>query len=77
MKCPSISRGPESFAKRLPRYPVAFSRVLRNDIAPYAFVVDAKDDKAARCYQRFPFRFLVEGGRRLFIPTAEIAKLFS
>jgi hypothetical protein len=25
----------------------AFSRVLRNDIASYAFVVDAKDDKSS------------------------------
>lgn len=55
----------------------AFSRVLRNDIASYAFVVDAKDEKAARFYQRYRFRFLVEGGRRLFIPMAEVAQLFS
>jgi ribosomal protein S18 acetylase RimI-like enzyme len=55
----------------------AFSRALRNEIASYAFVVDAKDDNAVRFYQRYRFRFLVEGGRRLFIPMAEIAKLFS
>lgn len=55
----------------------AFSRVLRNDIASYAFVVDAKDDKGAKFYQCYHFRFLVEGGRKLFIPMAEIAKLFS
>jgi ribosomal protein S18 acetylase RimI-like enzyme len=55
----------------------AFSRALRNDIASYAFVVDAKDEKAARFYQRYRFRYLVEGGQRLFIPMAEIAKLFS
>ena len=55
----------------------AFSRVLRSDIASYAFVVDAKDDKAARFYQHYRFRSLIEGGRRLFIPMAEIAKLFS
>lgn len=55
----------------------AFSRVLRSDIASYAFVVDAKDDKAAQFCQRYRFRFLVEGSRRLFIPVAEIAKLFS
>ena len=55
----------------------AFSRVLRNDIASYAFVVDAKDDKAGQFYQRYRFRFLVEGGQRLFVPMAEIAKLFS
>ena len=39
--------------------------------------IDAKDDNAVRFYQRYRFRFLVEGGRRLFIPMAEIAKLFS
>lgn len=55
----------------------AFSRVLRNDIASYAFVVDAKDDRAAQLYQRYRFRFLVEGGQRLFVPVAEIAKLFA
>lgn len=55
----------------------AFSRVLRNDIASYAFVVDAKDDKALRFYRRYRFGFLVEGGRRLFIPMTEVAKLFS
>ena len=55
----------------------AFSRALRNDIASYAFVVEAKDDEAARFYRRYRFRALVEGGRRLFIPMAEIAKLFS
>ncbi len=53
----------------------AFSRVLRRDIPSYAFVVDAKDDKPAQFYQRYPV--LVEGGRRFFIPVAEIAKLFS
>lgn len=55
----------------------AFSRVLRNEIMSCAFVGDAKDDKAAQFYQRYRFRFLVEGRRRLFIPVAEIAKLFS
>ncbi|HZV06247.1 MAG TPA: GNAT family N-acetyltransferase [Gemmataceae bacterium] len=55
----------------------AFSRALRNEIASYAFVVDAKDDKAAQFYQRYRFRYLVGGGQRLFVPMAEIAKLFS
>ncbi len=54
----------------------AFSRVLRNDIASYAFVVDAKDDTAARFYSRYRFIPFVEGGRRLFVPMVEIAKLF-
>ena len=55
----------------------AFSRVLKNEIASYAFVVDAKDDKAAQFYQRYRFRYLVDGGQRLFVPVVEIAKLFS
>lgn len=45
----------------------ASSRVLPSGIASHAFVVDAKDDKAAQFYQRYGFRFFVEGGRRLFI----------
>jgi hypothetical protein len=55
----------------------AFSRALRNEIASYAFVVDAKDHKVALFYQRYRFRYLVEGGQRLFVPMAEIAKMFS
>ena len=55
----------------------AFSRALRNEIASYAFVVDAKDDKAARFCRRCRFRYLAEGSQRLFVPMAEIAKLFS
>lgn len=41
----------------------AFSRVLRNEIASYAFVVDAKDDKAAQFYQRYRFKYLVDGAK--------------
>jgi GNAT superfamily N-acetyltransferase len=54
----------------------AFSRALRSEIASYAFVVDAKDDEAARFYRRYGFLPLVEKDRRLFVPLAEIAKLF-
>jgi GNAT superfamily N-acetyltransferase len=55
----------------------AFTRALRNEIASYAFVVDAKDDNAVSFYRRYRFMPLAEGGRRLFVPMAEIAKLFS
>ncbi len=55
----------------------AFSRVLRNAIASHAFVVGAKDDRAAQFYQLYRLRFLVEGRHRLFVPVAEIAKLFA
>jgi GNAT superfamily N-acetyltransferase len=54
-----------------------FSRALRNEIASYAFVVDAKDEKATQFYRRYRFLPLIEGGRRLFVPVAEIAKLFA
>ena len=55
----------------------AFSRALRSEIASYAFVVDTKDDQAAAFYARYRFLPLAQGGRRLFVPMAEIAKLFA
>ena len=55
----------------------AFARTLRSDIATYAFVVDAKDDAAQAFYARYRFLTLAPGGRRLFLPVAEIAKLFA
>jgi GNAT superfamily N-acetyltransferase len=55
----------------------AFSRALRSEIACYAFVVDAKDDQATAFYARYRFMPLAQGGRRLFVPMAEIAKLFA
>ncbi len=55
----------------------ALSRALRNEIASYAFVVDANDDNAIRFYQCFGFRSLTAGTRRLFMPMTEVARLFS
>ena len=55
----------------------AFSRALRSQIATYAFVVDAKDSAAETFYAAYRFLPLIEGGRRLFLPMAEIAKLFA
>ena len=55
----------------------AFSRTLRSEIASFAFVVDAKDERAAAFYARYRFLPLVEGGRRLFVPMAEVARLFA
>ena len=55
----------------------AFSRALRSEIATYAFVVDAKDDAASNFYAAYHFLPLTAGGRRLFLPMAEIAKLFA
>jgi ribosomal protein S18 acetylase RimI-like enzyme len=55
----------------------AFSRTLRSEIATFAFVVDAKDDAAAAFYTKYEFRRLTEIGQRMFIPMAEVAKLFA
>lgn len=55
----------------------AFSRTLRSEIATFAFVVDAKDDSARAFYERYRFLSLQGAGRRLFLPVAEIAKLFA
>ena len=55
----------------------AFGRALRSEIATYAFVVDAKDDMAESFYKAYRFLPLMAAHRRLFIPMAEIAKLFA
>ena len=55
----------------------AFARALSSDIASFAFVVDAKDDAAEAFYRRYRFMTLGDGGRRLFVPIAEIARLFT
>ena len=54
----------------------AFSRALRSEIAAYAFVVDAKNETAESFYKAYQLLPL-GSGRRLFIPVAEIAKLFA
>jgi GNAT superfamily N-acetyltransferase len=54
----------------------AMSRALRSEIAAYAFVVDAKDDRTAAFYARYHFIPLIKGGLRRFLPMVEIAKLF-
>jgi predicted GNAT family N-acyltransferase len=55
----------------------AFNRTLRSEIASYAFVVDAKDEKAERFYRRYNFLRLASTGRRLFLPMSEIATLLA
>ncbi len=55
----------------------AFRRVVRASeaLAVYAVVVDAKDGRAQRFYERFGFIRLPESERRLFIPLAAIERL--
>ena len=55
----------------------AFSRTLRAEIATYAFVIDAKDEAAAGFYRAYNFQPLTAEGRRMLVPMAEIAKLFT
>ncbi len=54
----------------------AFRRSLTSEIASFAFLVDAKDDGARTFYERYGFRRLEPGERRLYMPMAEIAALF-
>jgi len=55
----------------------AFARTLRNEIAAFAFVVDAKDDRAEDFYRHYGFQPLSVLTRRLFLPMADIAASFA
>jgi GNAT superfamily N-acetyltransferase len=55
----------------------AFRRSLRSEIAVFAFVVDPKDEAAEAFYARYRFIRLPDSGSRMFLPLAEIAKLFA
>ncbi len=55
----------------------ALGRALRNEIATYAFIVDAKDDTAISFYSSYGFARLTAVGKRLFLPVAEIAKMLA
>ena len=47
------------------------------EVASWAVVVDAIDDQARAFYEHFEFVPFPEQVRRLFIPMAAVAKLFS
>ncbi|RUV63535.1 MULTISPECIES: GNAT family N-acetyltransferase [unclassified Mesorhizobium] len=55
----------------------AFARALRSEIATYAIVVDATDEQTATFYRLHNFLPLTASGDRLFLPMAEIARLFA
>ena len=44
-------------------------------LAVYAVVVDAKDERATRFYERLGFIRLPESERRLFFPTSAVERL--
>lgn len=52
----------------------ALFRSLRSEIASYAVVVDARDDRAIRFYERYGFTGLGIG-MRLFLPMSTVARL--
>ena len=51
-------------------------RALRSEIASFAVVVDAKDDAARRFYERESFLSFPDRPTTLFLPMADIARLF-
>ena len=55
----------------------ALRRSLRSEIASMAVLVDAKDEAAMAFYRRHDFLPLPDQSRRLFLPIADIARLFS
>lgn len=54
----------------------ALARALRSDIASFALVVDAIDENARRFYERESFLPLQDQPMKLFLPMADIARLF-
>ena len=54
----------------------ALFRAVRNEIASFAIVVDAKDDAARSLYERESFLPFPDQPLRLFRSMADIAKLF-
>jgi GNAT superfamily N-acetyltransferase len=51
----------------------AIQRAARNEIASYALVVDAKDERARAFYEHYGFLGFKDDMRRLFLPLARIA----
>lgn len=54
----------------------ALARALRSDIASFAFIVAAIDENARRFYAREGFLALPDQPLKLFLPMADIARLF-
>lgn len=52
----------------------AIQRSINADIACYAAVVDAKDDRAVRFYERLGFQKLMSDANSLFIPLSDALK---
>jgi ribosomal protein S18 acetylase RimI-like enzyme len=55
----------------------ALCRTLRADLAAAIFVVDAKDEQAARFYRSYSFLDIEPGLTKMYLPAGEIEKLFA
>jgi predicted GNAT family N-acyltransferase len=53
----------------------ALLRSFRSEIASYAVVVDARDERAEGFYEHYGFARLGRTGRRMFLPMAMVARL--
>jgi len=53
----------------------ALKRTLRSEIATFAMVVDAKDERARAFYEKYGFTRLLDSESRLFLPTARMPAL--
>jgi GNAT superfamily N-acetyltransferase len=54
----------------------ALWRAAVSEIASFAVIVDAKDDNARRFYERESFLAFPDQPMKLFLPTADIRRLF-
>lgn len=54
----------------------ALYRSIRNEIASFAVIVEAKDDNARRFYERESFLPFADQPMKLFRPMADIERLF-
>ena len=52
------------------------SLAAADDIGAMVIIVDAKDESAAKFYDRYGFRPLPEYARRMFLPMSTVAELF-
>ncbi|MGH8547409.1 MAG: GNAT family N-acetyltransferase [Methylococcales bacterium] len=55
----------------------AVFRILHSDIAAFAVIVDAKDDKAMAFYRHHGFLDLNAGERTMFVSLSRFAKAFA
>jgi GNAT superfamily N-acetyltransferase len=53
----------------------AVARAYRSEVAAMAVVVDAKDETAARFYERYGFQRFAHQPMRLFLTMSDIARL--